>query len=107
MKLTLGERYRTLEILPKESTFETIKVVKKLNDDLPPSEKETKQYNIRTVEENGMTFTKWEDKDKTEEVEIGEMAHSIISKAIKDLEAKEKLTLRDLSLYEKFIEAKK
>ena len=105
MKLTIGERIRVSEILPEKSNYETIKTIKKLISDLEPSEKEAKKYNIRTEKDKGSghSFIKWENKNGTEEVEIGEMAHDVITNALNKLEKENELTDRDYTLYEKFV----
>jgi len=101
MKLDVRERLVLLSVLPQEGSFITLKVVRKLREDLSFNEEEIKQYNF--VQGEG-TVT-WDDNaEQTKEIEIGEKATDIIVDALKKLDEQKQLKLEHCSLYEKFVE---
>lgn len=104
MELAVFERLILLNILPKEGDFTTLKIMRKLKEDLSFSEEEHKNLGIKI--EDGMVRWKSE-ADSLKEVNIGEKAHDIISEILKELNNKKKLTEEHMSLYEKFIENNK
>ncbi len=99
MKLDVGERIRLLGILPEKGNLLTLKIVSALRDDLSFSEKDHKDFKI-VVKMDRIT---WADKAKKKDVKIGDQAKEIIVKSLKELDAKEELTLPDVPLWEKFI----
>ncbi len=101
MKLNLGERITTLSILPKESSFATLKIARDLQGVLAPSEEEIKEFE---VSQEGQQI-KWNAKGVEEkEIEIGEKATDLVVEALKELDTQKKLTARHLTLWAKFIE---
>ena len=104
MKLTLAERFAALKILPKETDFTTLKIVRDLQDALSVSEEETKKYEVMTSVSNGYVQTTWNDEGKKEvEIKIGEKATDIIVEALQKLNDEKKLTNEHFTLYEKFV----
>ena len=102
MKLNVIERLNVLSVLPKESDFATLKIVRKLQDSLGFSEKEWKEYGI--VQEG--SNIKWDQMKGSEEkeIEVGEKAMDVVKEAFKELNSQKKLTAQHLSVYEKFME---
>ena len=45
----------------------------------------------------------WDDKAKAKEVKFGDQAKEIVTKALKELDEKEELTLPDIVLWENFV----
>ena len=106
MKLTLSERFATLKILPAETNFVTLKIVRDLQDSLSLTEKETKEWEVESqVAPDGSVRTRWNEKGVKAEVEvkIGEKATDVIVDALKELDKTNKLTTEHLSIYEKFV----
>lgn len=106
MKLTLSERFAALKILPTETNFVTLKIVRDLQDKLALTEKETKEWGVESsVAPDGSVRTRWNEKGVKDEVEIkiGEKATDIIVDALKELDKTNKLTAEHLSIYEKFV----
>lgn len=100
MKLSVFERVILLDILPKEGDFQTIKILSELREALSFSEQEYKVCEIRF--EGGHVF--WNEATATKkDIKIKDKATEIIVNALKDLDAKKKITDGCLSLYEKFI----
>ena len=64
MKLNLLERFKVLAILPNESDFATLKIVKDLQSSLGVTEAEFKEFEIVQNFEAGTT--KWNEKGKEE-----------------------------------------
>ena len=104
MKLDVRERLILLSVLPAEGNFITLKVVRKLKDDLSFSEEEIKQYKF-VQKENQVT---WNDKVEQEKlVTIGTQAKIIIQDALKKLDEDKKLRDEHFTIFEKFVEKAK
>jgi len=100
MLLTVLERLVLLNILPKEGDFTTLKIVRKMREDLSFSEDEHKA--LKFVQEPDQL--RWDDKAEADkEVTFGEKATDIIKETLKRLNDEKKLTEEIFSLYEKFI----
>lgn len=101
----MGERYVLLfDVLPERGDFTTLKIVNDLRMQLAPSEKDIKEFEIKT-EGNSV---KWNTKgiDTYKEIEIGEKGEDIIISRLKEINDKKELSGKHYSLYEKFVEGK-
>ena len=104
MKMNAAERIYTLEILPKEGSFVTLKILKDLQDKLSFTEKEYKEMDIKVKKtESGEEITWNSAGGKELDIEIGEKASDIISEALKELDSQNKLSMKLFSLYNKFV----
>ena len=99
MLLSVFERLILLNILPKEGDITTLKIIRKLKDDLSFSEEEHTALQFKN--EDGQIMWK-EDADIQKEIEIGEKASDIIAEALKSLNKAKKLTEAHISIYERF-----
>ena len=99
MKLSVGDRLVLLSILPSENDFSTLKIIRKMKDDLGFSEEEHKELNFR--QEGEMMF--WEEGLEDKEITFGEKATDIIANAFKKLNDQKKLKLEHMELYERFV----
>lgn len=100
MKLGVFERLILLNILPKEGDFLTLKIIRKLREELSFTEAEHKELQFQ--QEGGQI--KWKsDGDKPKNIEIGEKARDVIVGVLKKLNDDKKLTDEHFSLYEKFV----
>jgi hypothetical protein len=99
MKLTVLERMALLHALPQEGNFATLKIVRKLREDLSFSEAEYKAWGIEELPNGRMSWKVNEEK----ELEFGEKATDIIVASLKKLNETDKLTVDHLSVYEKFV----
>ena len=101
MKLSVFDRIVLLNILPKEGNFATLKIIRKLREDLSFDEAENKALDFQ-FEENGQV--KWRtDADIIKDVQIGEKANDIIIDSLKELDKQKKLKDQHYSIYEKFV----
>ena len=99
-ELTLLERLTLLQALPAQGNFATIKIVRKLREDLSLSEKEHKEYNV-VLEGDRI---RWDlKKEKPKKVDIGPTSLGIIQKALKGLNDKEQLKDEHITVYERFV----
>ena len=101
MKLTVLERITLLAVLPSEGSLVTLKVVRKLREDLSFNEKEIAE--LKFVETAGQI--KWEagvEPPDGTEIGIGEKATDLIVERLKTLDREQKLKDNHLSLCEKF-----
>lgn len=101
VQLNLGERYRLLDMLPKEGNITTIKTLRILQDALCPSEDEVVKWEIK---ENEGRVTWNPELSKAVEVSFGPVAHQIAREVLLGLDKDNKLTLDMISLYEKLVE---
>ena len=102
-ELTVLERLVLLSILPKEGNFVTLKLVRKLRENLSFDEAEIKELNFAQDGDQ----VKWNEKANiTKRVNIGEMMNVLIYEALKKLDDEKKLREDHFSLYEKFVEKK-
>lgn len=100
-KLTVMERLVLLNILPKEGDFTTIKLLRKLRENLSFDEEEHKK--LMFVQDGDQV--RWNMEALTDKhIAIGEKAGDIIQDALKKLNDEKKLTNEHFSLYEKFVE---
>lgn len=105
MELGVMDRLVLLSVLPREGNITTLKIVRKLREDLSFSEEEHKTLNIKTSEQNKMTT--WDNTIAVKkEIEIGEKATDVIVEALKKLSDSNKLHEDHLSVWEMFMEDK-
>jgi hypothetical protein len=103
MILDVLERLVLLSILPKEGDFTTLKIVRKLREDLSFTEEEHAVLKFEDVENGG--GVKWNyTAEDSKEIQIGEKASDVISKVLEKLSSDKKLGEHHLSLYEKFVD---
>ena len=109
MKLNIPERLALLNILPQQGSIVTLRIVRELQSKLGFTEEELKHYNIRnTMMPDGTANIAWnpEMTEETKEIEIGEVARSVIIEQLKMLDSQGRLHVSMLPLYEKFVEGK-
>lgn len=108
MKLSISERYILLDLLPKEGTYTTLKILRKLREALSFSEEELQKWGIQEVPQaNGGVAVQWNrSAEDSAEISIGEKASDIIVASLTRMDQESKLTDREYSLYEKFVEGK-
>jgi len=101
MELNVFDRLILLNIMPKEGDFTTLKIVRKLREDLSFSEDEHKALEFK--QDNGNVQWK-QDGDIPKEVPIGEKASDVIAEVLKKLDKEKKLQEGHYNLYERFVE---
>jgi hypothetical protein len=99
MKLTFIERLTILNVLPQETNYATLQIISNLNNLLSFSEEEFKEYNIK-LEGNKINWDA--EKEKENDILIGEKAFDLIQSSLKKLNDQNKLTQSHLSLCDKF-----
>jgi hypothetical protein len=98
--LTVGERLIVCTILPKESSFVTLRVVRNLISKLGLTAKEIEDFEISVVGEQ----TKWNGKGSIPvNFEFDQVELDMIKKQLRDLDEKGKLNIEMFSVYEKFV----
>jgi len=100
MELNIRERLMTIGLLPKETNYVTLKIIRDIENELSFSEKELAEYEIKV---NDGTCTWNQDKVKDKKVTIGLAGLEIIRKELKKLDDENKLTKDHFSLCEKFL----
>ena len=102
MELNVFDRVVLLNILPKEGDITTLRIIRKLREDLSFTEEEHRVLQFDFEDER----IKWKtDGDVPKAIEIGEKAKEIIRERLRELNGQKKLTEEHLPLYEKFVEA--
>ena len=100
MKLNVFERLSLLSVLPEEGNFITLKIVRDIQSKLSFSEDDIKDMDIQETAGS----VKWNSKGNDRaEIEVGEKATDVIINAFKALDAKNKLSLKILPLYERIV----
>ncbi len=102
MELGVFDRLILLNILPGEGDFTTLKIVRKMREDLSFTEEEHKALGFKQENEGRIQWI--QEADKSKEISIGEKATDIIVEVLKKLNDDKKLQDQHYSLYEKFIE---
>ena len=102
-ELSVLERLVLLSFLPKEGDFTTIKLLRKLRENLSFDEEEHKKL-VFVQEGDQVRWNEDVSAGMTKQIPIGEKQANIIQDALKKLNAEKKLTNDYFSLYEKFVE---
>ncbi len=101
MELGTFDRLILLNILPKEGDFTTLKIIRKLREDLSFSEEEHAALEFKNEGGN----VQWKQAgDIPKEVTIGEKATDLIVEVLKKLDKEKKLQESHVSIYERFVE---
>ena len=105
MKLTLGERFALIGLMPQHGNYYTLLKAKELAEKLLPTKKEAKIANIK---QNPNGSTTWDSAvaDKTKEIKIDGYMREIIESDLQKKDGDGKLDPRSLSLYTKFVKKK-
>lgn len=100
MELTVKERVVLAGILPKEGDLTTLKIVRKLKEDLSFSEDEHKLLNFNR---DGDQLTWVQDAVGPTDIEIGEKAMDVIKGSFRALNNRKLLVDDHIELYDKFV----
>lgn len=100
-EMSLLERLTLLQALPASGNFATIKIVRRLREDLSLSEEEWIAYKVVQRDDGSVTWSREDAKSKV--VEIGPTGLSIIQKALKKLNDEEALREEHIPVYAKFV----
>ena len=101
MELLVWERFKLLQTLPERGDYVTIKIVRKLREDLSFSEEEIEELQFKQDGERMM----WNPEAKqTKEFQFGPKATNIIAEALKGVSKREMLDGALLVLFEKFVD---
>ena len=104
MKMSVGDRLVLLSVLPAEGDFTTLKILRKLREELSFSDEEHKLYKFEQLTVDGQTRVKWDNAVEQErDINFGEKATDIIVVSLKKLNDAKKLRDEHFGLYEKFI----
>ena len=103
IKLDISERFALLGILPEKGNYATQKVVGDLIEDIGFSVEELEKIEYKQEGDRGVWDPK---KDPNKEFDFGKYESEVIADALKDLDEKDELERRHVSLYDKFVEAK-
>jgi hypothetical protein len=103
MVLQVRERLILLSILPNQGDFTTLKIVRKLREDLSFSEDEHALLKFQNDSAREMTL--WDlqgEKSVQKDVDLGDKAKDIIRESLVKLSNEKKLLIDHMDLYEKF-----
>lgn len=104
MLLSIPERITLLELLPREGTFTSLKIVRKLREKLSFTEEELTKFAIQeeSLAEGGMQI-RWDIAAEPVELPLSLIENDMIVKVLKEKDSAQKLTDREFPLYEKFV----
>lgn len=98
--LNIGERFRLVQIMPKEADFLTMRDVKDLSDNLLPKPDEEAELGIQRL---GDRLTWSLEKAQVEkEIDFTTPQVAVVVAALRKLESDKKVEIQDVSLFEKF-----
>lgn len=98
--LNVGERLVTMQLLPHESKYSVLRIVRILKNKLGVTSDEYKEFEVK---EQGGKIS-WNKKGNEEkEIEFTTTEADIVRESLRDLNEKKKLEERHVSLYEKFV----
>ena len=100
-KLKIIDRLLLNGILPVENDILTLKIVRKIRDDISFDEAETKAIGLRKADDGKGAI--WDDDSVQKEIEIGEKGVDIIYESIKEMNKQKRLTENHFHLYELFV----
>ena len=103
IKLTLGDRFAILGMLPVEGNFATLRIVRKLREQLSLTEAEIKEYKVLQKDDQ----ITWAKGNKTTEMKFGELAEEMIREKLKKMNEANKLEDKHFMLYGQFVEGTK
>jgi alpha-tubulin suppressor-like RCC1 family protein len=106
MELTIKERIIILGLLPRETNFSTLKVVRDVENEIGFSETDLKTFEIVTEGDSIKWNAALEAAMSPKDCKMGDRAYEIIKQAIKKLDDSNMLTKDHFSLYEKFVQEK-
>ena len=103
VKLDISERFALLSLMPEKGNFATQKVVMDLVRELGFDEKELERIEYKQVGDRA----NWNpEKDPNKEFDCGKYQTDVISDSLKELDEKDELEQRHITLYEKFVSEK-
>jgi len=102
MQFTVIERITLMSVLPEESNFVTLRILRDMKKDLSFTEKEIKDFNV-VINKERVTWDQDSEPADGVEISIGEKAMDIIAESLKGLDEQKKLTDQHFSLCEKFL----
>ncbi len=100
MLFDVSERLTLLNLLPKEGSFVTLKLLRELREALSFTDEEVTQFKVKVASDR-ITWDKDANVDK--EILIGDTMTSVIVGVLTELNETKKLTDAHLGLYEKFV----
>ena len=101
MLLNVKQRLLLLNILPSEGTYDVLKIVRDQQALLSFTEEEHMRFKIKR---QGEMFAWDESADVPMEIRIGEVAATVIKRALRQLNEEGQLKMEFLPLYEHFVE---
>ena len=101
MKLLVHERLLLLNLLPATGDITSIKLLRKVKEDLSFNEKENKDLGF--VQDGEMLRWNSEKGNVEKDITIGEIITELIKTELKKMNEEKKLTEQHISIYEKFI----
>jgi len=101
MKLSVHERLLLLNLLPATGDITSIKLLRKVKEDLSFNEKENKDLGF--VQDGEILRWNSEKGNVEKDVTIGEIITELIKTELKKMNEEKKLTDQHISIYEKFI----
>ena len=100
MELTVTERLVLLQLLPQEGDYTTLKIVRRLREELSFDEDEHAALGFVQDDER----VRWNpDADLVKDIDYGGKASSIVVEKLAELDEQKVLREEHLPLYEKFI----
>lgn len=100
VQLSVLDRLLVLNALPAEDNIVTLRLIRKVKEQLGFTDDELKELEFKTVENK----TTWKNTVEAKEFDLSEKTIEMIADALKALSDKKKLTDAHLDLYDKVVQ---
>lgn len=100
-EMNIQERLLVLNLLPKEGSILTLRVIKDIIKTVGLSDKEIQEWEVKQTETGSVTWN--QNKVKLKKIVLGDTAASIITDALKKQNKEEKLAMEYVDIYDKFV----
>jgi len=101
VNLSVLERLVLLNVLPREGTVTTVKIVRELRETLSFSEEEHAALKFERTESGGTEWDTGGEKDK--EIDFAPRALALVVETLERMDKEQKVTEDYLSIFEKFV----
>lgn len=101
MQLSILDRVLLLNVLPPAGDILSLRITRKLREDLSFSEAEFEEFELTQAE----GFVQWNTaKNRDKDVEIGTKAKRLIVEALTNASKEKRLTEQHIAVYDKFVD---
>lgn len=103
MELSITDRILLLNLLPPTGDILTLRIVRKLREELSFSEEELAEFELRHLpDKDEVRWTK--SKERTKNIEFGPKAQMLVAEELRKKDKEKQLTEQYIDLFNRFVE---